>query len=51
LGQLESQNNIFKLYSPMGMKVKGINQEIFEDYTIINQNSDSVWILEFLAKD
>lgn len=51
MGRLESKNNIFKLFSPLNLQVKGINQEVLDDFTVINRSADTAWILEFTFKE
>ena len=51
MGQLESENAIFSLYSPVEGKVAKINPKVFEDCTFINQNADCFWILEYKVKE
>ena len=47
MGKIESNDNIFRLYAPFNLKIKKINQELFDDKTIINQSADTAWIAEF----
>lgn len=47
MGKLESKDNLLKLYSPLALTVKKLNQELFEDNTLINQSADTAWLVEF----
>lgn len=51
MGKIESNDNIFRLYAPFNLKIKKINQELFDDKTIINQSADTAWIAEFSTQD
>ena len=47
VAKLETDNNVFSLYSPIRGKVAQVNAKAFEDATYINQNAENFWIVEY----
>ena len=45
-GEIESPKAVSNLYAPVDLKIVNINEELAEDYGVVNEDAENTWIIE-----
>ena len=45
-GEIESPKAVSNLYAPVDLRVVNINEELAEDYGVVNEDAENTWMVE-----